>query len=352
MAGEIEMPSRKKTSTTIQRAIAESGLNIDDPIEIGSDLWIPSPQLESLLDKALRGLVLQGLPLRSRSKLVKQRVCEALGYPVPSSFRRSRPRFFGQYFDIYTQKSNNLQIWNDALAPTRRYVIVHVTENDVVDRVKVVTGEDLSLLDTTGTLTGKYQARLSIGEEISELIAVVDTANLPLGGKQAVVGNASPVDPPSVQTLIPIGTLYDLLVPLVGMRFTDPGEDQERNRAAELHRLVCRALGYSDYRDDGRFPDVRHQLLEVKLQTSPTIDLGIALPSSTDPLDLPHVEGHQLRYCDVRYLIVAAEIRNGMVEITRLYLTTGEKFFIRFRQFQGNVLNRKLQIRLPASFFD
>jgi hypothetical protein len=33
-------------------------------------------------------------------------------------------------------------------------------------------------------------------------------------------------------------------------------------------------------------------------------------------------------------------------------LTTGESFFTRFTQFQGKVLNKKLQIPLPRDFFD
>ena len=40
------------------------------------------------------------------------------------------------------------------------------------------------------------------------------------------------------------------------------------------------------------------------------------------------------------------------VTLTHLFLTTGEKFFTRFPQFQGKVLNKKLQIPLPADFFD
>ena len=41
-----------------------------------------------------------------------------------------------------------------------------------------------------------------------------------------------------------------------------------------------------------------------------------------------------------------------MVTLTHLFLSTGEKFFTRFPQFQGKVLNKKLQIPLPLNFFD
>ena len=112
------------------------------------------------------------------------------------------------------------------------------------------------------------------------------------------------------------------------------------------------SIGYADYRDDGQFPDVRHQLLEVKLQTSPTIDLGLVCPNSEEALDVPKIEGQQIRHCDVRYALFYAETDGNSVTLTHLFLSSGERFFTRFPQFQGKVLNRKLQIQLPLDFFD
>lgn len=97
-------------------AIAASGLTIYDAIEVGHpDYWVPTPELEALLDEKLRGVSLAGLALRTRSKIVKEQVCRALGYPIPSSFKKTQPRFVGQMFDTYAQKSNNLQVWNGAV---------------------------------------------------------------------------------------------------------------------------------------------------------------------------------------------------------------------------------------------
>src|SRR5687767_2301794 len=92
--------------------IRRSRLTIYDPITIGDPaLWIPTPELQTLLDTRLRGISLAGLPLRTRSKFIKEQVCQVLGYPVPKTFRKTQPRFLGQMFDTYIQKSNNLQIW-------------------------------------------------------------------------------------------------------------------------------------------------------------------------------------------------------------------------------------------------
>ncbi len=119
-----------------------------------------------------------------------------------------------------------------------------------------------------------------------------------------------------------------------------------------MHRPVCQYLGYTSYQDDGAFPDVLHQLLEVKLQTSPTIDIGLVRPDSKEALDIPKIEGRQIRHCDVRYALFYAHTDGKYVTLTHLFLSTGEKFFTRFPQFQGKVLNRKLQIPLPTDFFE
>ncbi|MGC3982060.1 MAG: hypothetical protein QM808_12435 [Steroidobacteraceae bacterium] len=347
--------NQKNSPESYVKNIRKSGLSIYDPIMLGDlALWIPTPELQVLLDDGLRGLSLAGLPLRTRSKVVKERVCHVLGYPVPKSFKKTQPRFQGQMFDTYTQKSNNLQVWNEELSATRRYVIIRVSDADVIVRVKVVTGDTLALLDTTGTLTRKYQARCIPGLQATELIVAKDTNRLlPFVASNIDLGCvATPVRHPAAGEILPIEKVFTLLSALVGKTFSDSGADQERNRGANLHRLVCRALGYKSYQDDGQFPDVRHQLLEVKLQTSPTVDLGLVTPESTEPLDVPMISGKQIRHCDVRYGIFYGKIESGMVVLTHFFLSTGEAFFTRFPQFQGKVLNAKLQIPLPADFFD
>jgi len=335
------------------RNVSNSGRSIYDPIEIGdANLWIPTPELEALLNRSLIDISLAGLPIRTRSKVVKQNVCRALGYPVPESFKKTNPRFPGQRFDTYAQNSNNLQIWNEEISPTRRYVLIRVSSADVITRVKVVTGDTLAPLDTTGTLTKKYQARCIPGSYTTELVSTVDTDRLRAHVSRDRWRMASPVDHPISGRLLPIAEIYERLSTLISQSFADVGQDQERNRGAALHRLVCTALGYPNYQDDGQFPDVRNQLLEVKLQTSPTIDLGLVRPNDDHPLDVPMLNGDQVRHCDVRYAVFYATTNGQIVTLTHLFLTTGEAFFGRFPQFQGRVLNAKLQIPLPSDFFD
>lgn len=336
-------------------AIAASGLQIHDPIEVGDEnLWIPAPDLEAILDLALVGITGLDVPIRTRSKLVKEHVCRALGYPVPKSFKKTQPRFLGQLFDTYAQGANNLQVWNEELSATRRYVILRIEDADRISRVKVVNGEELAKLDATGTLTQKYQARLHLNQATEELIADQDTDVLRphVRAGANLSDKTSPIDYPAHGLLLPISEIFDRLKGAVGRSFPDAGRNQERNRGAALHRIVCELLGYANYRDDGRFPDVRNQLLEVKLQTAPTIDLGLVRPNSVEPLDLSQIDGTQVRHCDVRYALFYAKTDGANVTLTHFFLTTGERFFSRFPQFGGKVLNKKLQIPLPSGFFD
>jgi hypothetical protein len=73
----------------IVKAIASSGLTIYDSLETRPELYIDIRTLERILNRALVGLDLD-YPNRTRSKVLKSSVCQALGYPVPKSFRFAR----------------------------------------------------------------------------------------------------------------------------------------------------------------------------------------------------------------------------------------------------------------------
>lgn len=321
--------------------------------------FIPNEALQDLLNAGLTGLDLTGLPPRTRSKVIKEAACAALGYPAPKSFMKCQPRFTGQDFDIYNQQSLNLQIWNEPLVATRRYALVRISSDHTVRRVVVVPGSVLIPLDVSGRLTTKYQAQVPQGADGAMLRTATDTEalipSLSSRRSDALVSfnERSPVDQPVAGELLPIQEIFRRLAPLIGHSFPDVGITQDRNRGAALHRLVCERLGYQDYQDNGQFPDVRHQLLEVKLQTSPTIDLGLVLPDSIGAVKGVHAIVGDIppRNCDTRYAIFCASIAADRVCLHSLFLTTGEDFFNHFRQFQGKVQNSKIQIPLPRALF-
>jgi hypothetical protein len=312
---------------------------------------LPLELLQEKLNKSLYGLNLSGLALRTRSKIIKEKICLALDYDIPRTFSKTKPKFPCQNLDIYTQKSNNLQIWNDEIDKERRYAIIQINEIDIVIKVKLIRGEQLAKLDTTGTFTTKFQARIFI--EKNHNTCSLDSPSLSnLTSNQAIISPSdNPNADPSTLKLFNIDDLYEKLLSLVGKELQNKNIVQERSRADEAHKLVCKALGYLGFDDDGQFPDIKQQLLEVKLQMSPTIDLGLHLPNSETSINLK-IDNYLVRCRDIRYLILIADRKNdNSFVIKNVNLISGYYFFDHFALFGGKVKNSKIQIPLPNDFF-
>jgi len=125
---------------------------------------------------------------------------------------------------------------------------------------------------------------------------------------------------------------------------------QERNRGAYLHQLICKKLGFSIYADKGTFPDIFNQLIEIKLQTSPTIDLGLHNPNDNKIIYSCNEKIFFIK--DVRYIIMSGVKNNDVISIKNLFISTGAEFYKYFNMFGGNVQNAKLQIPLPQNIFN
>lgn len=333
------------------RNIKESHLSIYDNIDPEDrNLYVPTYALEKILSDALVGLSLFGLSLRTRSKVVKTEICHALGYLAPQFFQKTQPRFPGQNFDVYTQKSLNVQIWNEEVDANRRYVFLRANQDDVITAVRVISGEQLALYDRTGTLTQKYQAKMQPhGRSICSSTDTKAVSNW-IVRNDCDLSSANPNYYPSREQLLDIKEVFRRLLPMVGASIDYIDAVQERNRGAELHAMICDHLGYSIYEDDGTYPDIANQLLEIKLQTSPTIDLGLHSPE--DGEKIVTIGNTSFYSHDVRYAIFDGEVRGSRVYLQNLYLVTGEDFSNYFPLFQGKGTNAKLQLPLPADFFD
>ena len=110
-----------------------------------------------------------------------------------------------------------------------------------------------------------------------------------------------------------------------------------------LERVVTNLLGYST-NDSlvGGYPDIPNQLLEVKVQDSPTVDLGKYSPSNPVVIN----NSMNLTTEDVRYLIALTD-ENGNIE--GLILSPGSCLGDAFTFV--NDTNYKCQRSIPMSFF-
>jgi len=113
---------------------------------------------------------------------------------------------------------------------------------------------------------------------------------------------------------------------------------------------VCSVLGLGKYADKGQLPDVLSQVLEVKLQMAPTIDLGLVSPDGTEAVpDIPQ----NIKHRDIRYAVFYAQKSSGgKLRIMGVVVSTGSDFFNEFTKCLGKEVNRKLQIPLPTNFFE
>jgi hypothetical protein len=317
---------------------------------------LTNEQLAQAIEARFHGsLELRALPIKSRAKRARIMTCEALGYAIPKSFPRTQPRFGIEGFDIMVQRSNNYQLWNDDIRLSQRYVFIILDEDERVSGVRVVTGLDIANLPQTGTRTTKYQARFrdfAVIEKAStvhgsdtERFYAYRNANLGAGARAGTVG----VMPgPGLLTLAELG---DVLRALIGKKLKNPGAMQDRLRGQAVHEAVCELLGYDRYADSGQHPDVPNQLLELKLQTSPTIDLGLVDPTSAETLPLPFPQA--LRICDVRYAVFGAtNLDDETTRINSVQLISGAAFDHVFPRMGGLGQNSKIQIRLPKEWFE
>lgn len=331
--------------------ISSSGLTIYDSLTPDNkNFWLNDKELQFLLKSYLIGKSYEGQANKTRSKSIKQDICKAMGYPVPKSFKRTHPRFICQNFDPHTQQSDNLQIWNEKISPTRRYCIIGLDQTNTVINVVVISGSTLQNFDTTGTLTTKYQANLIDNKLPSSLLSATDTSNIiKCFGPYTKLNTKNPADYPSYSNLMSIQNIFDQLKQLEGKVFKITGN--VRQDGDILQNITYKQLGYTIYKENGQLPDLMNQLLEIKRQTSRTIDLGLFKPNSQEELNIPPINGYVPRICDLRYAIFYCNIKDKTMKIDKVFLSTGEQFFDYFHLFGGNVQNKKIQIHLNRDFW-
>jgi hypothetical protein len=94
----------------------------------------------------------------------------------------------------------------------------------------------------------------------------------------------------------------------------------------------------------GAFPDIPNQLLEVKVQESPTVDLGKFTPENEEMV----MEDLGFTTFDVRYLIALTNPVTGIIE--GVILSPGEKLGEVFSYVSS--VSYKCQRSIPMDFFD
>ena len=117
-----------------------------------------------------------------------------------------------------------------------------------------------------------------------------------------------------------------------------------KQRGQQLERMVAYQLGYRDLQDglEGGYPDIKNQMLEVKVQDSPTIDLGRYSPQFEEQIN----ENFTTR--TIRYLIALTNAEDGAID--GLIICPGEELGKYFTYVAEKSF--KCQRSIPMSFFE
>jgi hypothetical protein len=139
-----------------------------------------------------------------------------------------------------------------------------------------------------------------------------------------VLANQKP-EMPMLYTLEEIAVLVENLMEIDAPRDEEGRILEVRPKGHWFEFEVAKCLGYNYPPAAGLFPDIRHQVLEVKHHTgrSVTVDFGRHYPGSDEIINETWNQELQLRVNQVRYLIALAPPPE--YKVTTLIILTGDQ---------------------------
>lgn len=283
------------------------------------------------------------------------------------------PKIVREFIDTYIVTSGtsyNLQVWNRIPASNTllikyesgeslhcndvRFIFVRIDiTKSVLASIIILTPEYIEdKFGKFGKPTIKHQllisskARAAIYESEDKILSFPDSKKL----SYHITHDYTPpksgmVEEPELKELYSISLLKKVVAEkLIGKKLDAAAT---KNRGQALERMTLELLGYKVEETEllyGGFPDIKNQLLEVKVQDSPTVDLGKFSPEKEEIV----IEEKNLTTFDVRYLIALTNPKTGIIE--GIILSPGEKLGEVFSYVSDQ--SYKCQRAMPMAFFD
>lgn len=293
-------------------------------------------------------------------------------YTIVPPKRKGVPRILREYIDTYivtSGRSYNLQVWNrnpasnsiqveynfhpPLVARDVRFVFIRVDPLDQHIRAILILSPEYieTEFGSFGKPTIKHQ--LIIASKTREIILDTEPPILFYSDSPRIASLSTdtyrrPLDSigasPKLGDVFSLEVLRDRLKGIIGIRLD---EAATKNRGQALEMLVAGRLGYEVRRDEflsGTYPDIQHQILEVKVQDSPTVDLGQFSPQFKE--GVPNCLGATT--LDVRYLIVLSDPSDGVAR--GMVLCPGERLGEHFAYVSDKSF--KCQRSIPMKFFE
>ncbi len=294
-------------------------------------------------------------------------------YEIVPPKEKGVPKIRREFIDTYLVTSGlsyNLQVWNRIPASNSllikyesgeslkctdvRFVFVRIfIDSNVIASIVILTPEYIEgRFGKFGKATIKNQllisskARKAIYESEGKILTFPDTKKLSYHLKDDFSPPTTRMaEEPELKELFSIQLLKQLVAEkLLGQKLESAST---KTRGQTLEKMVLDLLGYETKEHDllyGAFPDIRNQLLEVKVQDTQTVALGKFSPEREETV----IEESDFTTFDVRYLIALTNPKTEIIE--GIILSPGEKLGELFSYVSAE--SYKCQKAIPMTFFD
>ena len=289
-------------------------------------------------------------------------------YEIVPPKQKGVPSFLREYIDTYivtTGMAYNLQVWNrnpnsasvqvdlkngeTLLASDVRFVLGKISNDNQIESIIIMTPEYIeSKFGKFGKPTIKQQLIISNKKRddiISRGSMVINDTTL---SDDVIDKECNDIDEDTSikddpEKVLPISYIDSKITnELIGEKLNISLSTKQRGQ--QLERLVAYRLGYRKMHDalEGGYPDIRNQMLEVKVQDSPTIDLGKYSPQFEEEITSDFTTR------TIRYLIALTDALSGNID--GVILCPGEELGKNFTYVADKSF--KCQRSIPMSFFE
>lgn len=308
-------------------------------------------------------------------KLIQRQLNKYQSYSQTKKSKRQKgdPKIKAEMLDPYMvtgdKSSYNLQVWNripnsksvvveydnssSLVSRDVRFVLVRINpDTDEIDAIVVTTAPCIEHhFGVFGQPTIKHQliisnsARDKIVRQSKPVLSSTDAIDASLLTEDLGRHSFNFADPPKSGELLSIERIKNAIVDkLIGSTIDQAAT---KNRGQSLEAIVIKSLGYEiapNNRLAGGYPDLPNQALEIKIQDSPTVDLGRYSPQTKEEI----FEDMGISTQEMRYLIVLTNELTHKVE--GLVLCPGKELGNYFSYVPN--ISYKCQRSIPMSFFD
>lgn len=284
--------------------------------------------------------------------------------------KKGVPKILLEYVDTYiitSGKTYNLQVWNrnpSSSSVQIQYVNGDTLTSDKVRFVLVKINMDEEKIESIVILTPQYivekfgifgkptiKSQLIISNKMRQMVIESRDSILfypdTLGSKSNLVHlkDFSIHDEPTSESLLPMDSIKKIVIEKIIGKKIPPAST--KNRGQFLETMFAKAFGYKLLDTEslaGGYPDIRNQALEIKIQDSPTVDLGKYSPEFAEIV--PNCGGFTTK--TMRYCIVLSNPKTYIIE--GAILSIGDKLGENFTYIANK--SYKSQRSIPMSFFD